>query len=107
MKQTMFLALAGCLALSLLGCEPDVPDAHPRVHVEYQTRVNGTNGFDYVFAEAGLGDYSSGRSRNGRDLEGLSEFASDTAITNNVSARAHQAQGFAETGRIICYRKQL
>ena len=51
MKQAMLLTLAGCLALGLLGCEPDVSDAHPRVHVEYQTRVNGNNGFDYVFAE--------------------------------------------------------
>ena len=51
MKQAMFLTLAGCLALGLLGCEPDVSDAHPRVHIEYQTRVNGNNGFDYVFAE--------------------------------------------------------
>ena len=51
MKQTMFLALAGCLALGLLGCEPGVSDAHPRVHIEYRTGVNGGNGLDYVFAE--------------------------------------------------------
>ncbi len=28
MKQAMFLTLAGCLALGLLSCEPDVSDAH-------------------------------------------------------------------------------
>ena len=61
MKQAMFLTLAGCLALGLLGCEPNVSDAHPRVHIEYQTRVNGNDGFDYVFAEGTI----SGTVRDG------------------------------------------
>ncbi len=53
MKQTTFLTLAGCLALGLLGCEAGVSDAQPRVHIEYQTRVNG-DGLNYVFAEGTL-----------------------------------------------------
>ena len=50
MKQAMFLALAGCLAPGLLGCDAAVSGANPRVHIEYHTLVNG-DGFDYVFAE--------------------------------------------------------
>jgi len=61
MKRAMFLTLAGCLALGLLGCEPDLSDALPRVHIEYQTRVNGNNGSDYVFAEGTM----SGPTRDG------------------------------------------
>ncbi len=61
MKQTTFLTLAGCLALGLLGCEPDVPDDHPRVHIEYQTRVNESDGVNYVFAEGTM----SGTVRDG------------------------------------------
>jgi hypothetical protein len=61
MKQTMSLTLAGCLALGLLGCEPDVSDAHPRVHIEYEARVNGNNGLDYVLAEGTM----SGTVRDG------------------------------------------
>jgi aminoglycoside 6'-N-acetyltransferase I len=39
--------------------------------------------------------------------QGCTELASDTEIGNQVSAAAHEALGFAEVERIICYRKQL
>ena len=47
----MILVLAGCFVLGVLGCETGESNLHPRVHIEYQTRVNGHNGFDYVVAE--------------------------------------------------------
>ena len=38
---------------------------------------------------------------------GLSELASDCAIDNDISLQAHQALGFEEVERIICFRKTL
>ncbi|HSM02385.1 MAG TPA: aminoglycoside 6'-N-acetyltransferase [Acidimicrobiia bacterium] len=42
-----------------------------------------------------------GRSR------GCSEFASDTEVDNDVSARAHLALGFEDVGFVRCFRKPL
>jgi aminoglycoside 6'-N-acetyltransferase I len=39
--------------------------------------------------------------------QGCTEFASDTDIDNEVSAAAHQALGFTEMSRLICFRKEL
>ncbi len=39
--------------------------------------------------------------------QGCEEFASDTGLGNDVSAAMHLALGFAETDRIICFRKEL
>lgn len=39
--------------------------------------------------------------------QGCTEMASDTALDNSGSAAAHRATGFAETGRIICFRRAL
>ena len=39
--------------------------------------------------------------------QGCTEFASDTELDNSVSAAAHQALGFEEVNRGICFRKQL
>lgn len=39
--------------------------------------------------------------------QGCSEFASDTQIDNDVSAAAHRALGFTETGLVRCFRKDL
>ena len=39
--------------------------------------------------------------------QGCSEMASDAALDNRVSQRAHEAAGFAEVGRSVCYRKAL
>jgi aminoglycoside 6'-N-acetyltransferase I len=39
--------------------------------------------------------------------QGCTEFASDAAIDNTDSVAAHLALGFAETGRIVCFRKSL
>ncbi len=35
------------------------------------------------------------------------EFGSDAALANEVSAAAHKALGFLEVGRIRCFRKEL
>jgi aminoglycoside 6'-N-acetyltransferase I len=39
--------------------------------------------------------------------QGCTEFASDSLIGNEVSERAHLALGFAETGRVVNFRKDL
>jgi len=36
--------------------------------------------------------------------QGCTELASDTAVDNEVSQRAHRAAGFEEVGRTVCYR---
>jgi aminoglycoside 6'-N-acetyltransferase I len=38
---------------------------------------------------------------------GFSEMASDTQLDNEVSQQAHQALGYREIDRIVCYRKRL
>lgn len=38
---------------------------------------------------------------------GCTEIASDAEIANETSIRAHTALGFAETGRMVCFRKAL
>ena len=38
---------------------------------------------------------------------GLTEFASDALIDNDMSHRAHRALGFSEVERIVCFRKGL
>ncbi len=39
--------------------------------------------------------------------QGCTELASDTEIENGISATAHQALGFGEVERIICFKKEL
>lgn len=39
--------------------------------------------------------------------QGCTEMASDTELDNEVSFVAHRALGYAETDRIICFRKEL
>jgi aminoglycoside 6'-N-acetyltransferase I len=39
--------------------------------------------------------------------QGCSEFGSDAALDNDVSAAAHKALGFLEVGQIRCFRKEL
>lgn len=39
--------------------------------------------------------------------QGCVEFGSDALIDNEVSARAHRALGFAETGQIRCFLKRI
>lgn len=38
---------------------------------------------------------------------GCSEMASDRALDNEASGAFHEAIGFTEAGRIVCYRKEL
>lgn len=39
--------------------------------------------------------------------QGCTELASDTAVGNETSARAHRAAGFEEVGLVRCFRKPL
>lgn len=39
--------------------------------------------------------------------QGCTEFASDSAVDNEVSALAHRAIGFEEVGLVRCFRKTL
>lgn len=39
--------------------------------------------------------------------QGLTELASDTEINNELSIAAHQALGYDEATRIVCFRKDL
>lgn len=39
--------------------------------------------------------------------QGCTEFGSDTLIDNEPATRAHLALGFAETARLVCFRKSL
>jgi aminoglycoside 6'-N-acetyltransferase I len=39
--------------------------------------------------------------------QGCTEFASDTTPDNGVSQRAHEALGFEEVERTVCYRRPL
>ena len=39
--------------------------------------------------------------------QGFSEMASDTQLENKVSQQAHQALGYQEVERIVCFRKDL
>jgi aminoglycoside 6'-N-acetyltransferase I len=39
--------------------------------------------------------------------QGCREIASDTEIDNVISQRAHQAIGFEESDRVVCFRKSL
>lgn len=38
---------------------------------------------------------------------GLTEIASDAETDNEVSIKAHQALGYAEEARVVCFRKDL
>lgn len=39
--------------------------------------------------------------------QGLTEMGSDVELGNTVSVEAHAALGYAEVGRIVCFRKAL
>ena len=39
--------------------------------------------------------------------QGFSEIASDTQLENEVSQQAHQALGYQEVERLVCFRKSL
>ena len=39
--------------------------------------------------------------------QGFSEMASDTQLDNQTSQQAHQALGYQEVERIVCFRKRL
>ena len=42
-----------------------------------------------------------------RREQGCSEFASDALLANEASHRFHGAVGFAETERVVCFRRPL
>jgi aminoglycoside 6'-N-acetyltransferase I len=39
--------------------------------------------------------------------QGCTEFASDAALENSVSHNMHRALGFAETQRVVFFKKML
>jgi aminoglycoside 6'-N-acetyltransferase I len=64
----------------------------------------------YVTAEArhlGVGRALVEAAENWAKLRGYTEIASDAVLQNDMSHAAHQALGFEEAVRIVCYRKSL
>ncbi len=64
----------------------------------------------YVTAEArhsGVGRALIEAAENWSRLRGFAELGSDAALENDPSHAAHQALGFEEVERIVCYRKSL
>jgi aminoglycoside 6'-N-acetyltransferase I len=64
----------------------------------------------YVTAEArhtGVGRALVEAAENWARLRGFTEMGSDALLENDASHAAHQALGFEEVERIVCYRKSL
>ncbi len=64
----------------------------------------------YVIPEArgqGVGRALVEAAEDWARAQGCTEFASDTAAGNELSAAAHRALGFAEAALIRCFRKDL
>lgn len=64
----------------------------------------------YVSTQArhqGVGRALVGAVENWARLRSFPEIASDAVLENDVSHAAHQALGFEEAERIVCYRKSL
>lgn len=64
----------------------------------------------YVDAQArrrGIGSALIAAAEGWARGQGCTEFASDTDLGNEVSLKAHLANGFEEVGRIHCFRKTL
>lgn len=75
----------------------------------YSGRVAYLDGL-YVVPDArrqGIARALVGASEGWGRSAGCVELASDTELTNDVSAAAHLALGFVEVGRSICFRKDL
>lgn len=56
---------------------------------------------------AGVGRALVESAENWARLRGFTEIGSDALLENDVSHAAHQALGFTEVERIVCYRKSL
>jgi aminoglycoside 6'-N-acetyltransferase I len=64
----------------------------------------------YVAPEArrrGVGRRLVAASEDWARRRGCTEFASDALLENEVSIAAHRALGFADAGRLQCFRKDL
>jgi aminoglycoside 6'-N-acetyltransferase I len=64
----------------------------------------------YVAAEArhrGAGRRLAEAAENWARVRGFSEIASDTQVSNAMSQAAHEALGYEESERIVCFRKSL
>ena len=62
---------------------------------------------DPDYREQGIGAGLVAAAENWARAKGLTEMASDALLDNEVSQRAHRALGYAETDRIVCFRKGL
>jgi aminoglycoside 6'-N-acetyltransferase I len=64
----------------------------------------------YVIAESrhtGVGRRLVEAAENWSRLRGFTEMGSDAGLKNDMSRAAHEALGFEEVERIVCYRKPL
>lgn len=64
----------------------------------------------YVTVQArhtGVGRALINALENWARLRGFTEIGSDALLQNDISHAAHQALGFEEVERIVCYRKSL
>jgi aminoglycoside 6'-N-acetyltransferase I len=64
----------------------------------------------YVAPESrrqGVGGRLVAASEDWARTQGCTEFASDAVLDNAVSIAAHKALGFADAGRLQCFRKDL
>ncbi|HEU5163587.1 MAG TPA: aminoglycoside 6'-N-acetyltransferase [Thermoanaerobaculia bacterium] len=77
------------------GCEPGTIAYLEGWWVEPEARRRGVGG-ELI---AGVCEWARGR--------GCSALASDAELENAASHAAHQALGFEEAGRIVCFRKRL
>lgn len=62
---------------------------------------------DPAWRRQGVGSALVSAAEDWSRARGLTEFASDVAIDNAISADGHRSLGFEEVGRTICFRKTL
>ena len=95
-------------------------DGEPQGFVEVALRsdyVNGTETSPVAFLEGlyvppshrrrGIARALVARAEQWARDQGVSEFASDTLLENTASHAMHGALGFAETERVVYFRKRL
>ena len=59
------------------------------------------------FRGMGLGRKLVGRGEEWGRSKGVSEYASDVDLSNEISQAFHQKLGFTEVSRLVCYAKRI